>query len=89
MAMQIALGNIGGIVASNIFISSQAPLYSVGYGVALAGIVAAVLSGIAFLLYLVYQNKARDAGKYDYLLALNEDELAQLGDDHPSFRFTY
>ncbi|KAF7896343.1 hypothetical protein EAF00_006357 [Botryotinia globosa] len=34
-ALQIGVGNIGGIVASNIFITNQAPKYPVGYRVSL------------------------------------------------------
>lgn len=35
-ALQIGLGNAGGIVASNIFITNEAPYYRTGYGASLA-----------------------------------------------------
>ena len=36
LAIQVGFGNIGGIIASNIFNRDDAPLYTVGYGVSLA-----------------------------------------------------
>jgi hypothetical protein len=38
---------------------------------------------------LWWENRLRDRGKRDYRLRLPTDEAENLGDDHPSFRFTY
>jgi hypothetical protein len=88
-AMQIGVGNCGGLVASNIFISSQEPYYPVGYGVSLALVWLCGISCLLFFLYLVRENRLRNQGKRDYLYQLPPEELANLGDDHPDFRFTY
>jgi MFS family permease len=89
MAMQIGLGNSGGIIASNIFITDQAPYYPVGFGVSLGLVWLCVLSAVAMLLLLRSENKSRIAGKRDDRLGLPREELENMGDDHPSFRFTY
>lgn len=89
VAMQIGLGNCGGIVASNIFITNQKPTYHVGYGVSLALL---WLSGIACTVFFVglrLENKKRERGERDSRLNLPKEELENLGDDHPSFRFAY
>ncbi|GAM43198.1 hypothetical protein TCE0_047r17809 [Talaromyces pinophilus] len=88
-AMQIGLGNCGGLVASNIFITSQAPYYPTGYGVSLGMVWLCGISSVVFLWILVRENRLRDAGKRDYRYQLPREELENLGDDHPSFRFTY
>lgn len=88
-AMQIGLGNCGGLVASNVFITSQAPYYPTGYGVSLGMVWLCGISSIVFLWILVRENRLRDAGKRDFRYRLPREELENLGDDHPSFRFTY
>ena len=85
---QMAFGNCGNIAASNIFFTSETPHYPAGYGVALGTITPSVFAVVDFLV-LVFENRTRDQWKYDYLLALPAGELAELGDDYPSFSFTY
>lgn len=88
-SMQIGIGNTGGLVASNVFFSSEAPLYPTGYGTSLGLMWICGLASTAFVLYMWRENRIRDAGGRDYRLELPREELENLGDDHPSFRFTY
>lgn len=88
-AMQLGFGNISGIIASNIYISRQAPTFKLGFGFGLGFVWVNVLSATALLFVLVRENKLRNAGKRDDRYNLPEEELKNLGDDHPSFRFTY
>jgi hypothetical protein len=83
--MQIGIGNCGGIVASNIFITAQAPRYPVGYGVSLGMLLMCGLACTVFFYGLKAENKARDSGKRDH--RYQEDDLNNMGDDHPDFRF--
>ena len=87
--MQIGLGNCGGLIASNIFLESQAPRYPLGFGLSLALVWLCGFSAIAMLFLLMSENKKRNVGKRDYLNNLPAEELDNLGDDHPKFRFTY
>ena len=88
-AMQIGLGNCGGIVASNIYITSQAPTYPVGFGVSLGLLWLCGLACTVFVTGLWFENRKRNRGERDHRLNLEKNELENLGDDHPRFRFVY
>ncbi|PKX94190.1 putative MFS transporter [Aspergillus novofumigatus IBT 16806] len=88
-AMQIGFGNCGGLVASNIFFKEEAPRYTTGYGVSLGMTWICGAACALFLTYLARENRLRNAGRRDWRLELPQDEVENLGDDHPAFRFTY
>ena len=88
-AMQIGFGNCGGIIASNIYLTDQRPRYPVGYGVSLALIWMCGLACTVFVIGLRLENKRRERGERDARLSLAKEEVDNLGDDHPAFRFTY
>ncbi|CRL26009.1 Protein secE/sec61-gamma protein [Penicillium camemberti] len=88
-AMQIGFGNCGGFFASNIFLSSEAPFYTTGYGTSLGLIWVCGIAAVIFVLLLWRENKRRDEGARDNRLALDPEEVRNLGDEHPGFRFTY
>ena len=88
-ALQVGIGNCGGIVASNIYITSQAPTYAVGYGVGLALLWICGMACTVFFAGLRMENKRRNNGSRDDRYSLPEEELENLGDDHPRFRFGY
>ena len=87
-ALQIGLGNAGGIVASNVFITKQAPRYKTGYGTSLAMLLMCGVMCTVFFFGLKKENKRRDAGGRDYRFSKERAELENMGDDHPDFRFT-
>jgi hypothetical protein len=84
--IQVGLGNVGGIVASNVFLESESPKYPTGYGTSLGmlWICGAACTGLFFLAKA--ENKKRDRGERDY--RLSEPDADNLGDDHPHFRLT-
>ncbi|KAF7858526.1 hypothetical protein EAF04_009126 [Stromatinia cepivora] len=100
-ALQIGIGNIGGIIASNIFLTNQAPRYPVGYGVSLGMLLMCGVMCTAFFLGLQRENAIRDRGGRDYRYREDEerrrrnrekdgnehDEEGNWGDDWPGFRF--
>jgi hypothetical protein len=88
-AMQVGFGNLGGIVASNIFLQSEAPRYPRGFGVALGMIWLCIACAVVFFFYLRRENKLRKKGARDYRYDLPEEERRNLGDDYPAFKFTY
>lgn len=85
--MIIGFGNLGGITASNIFISGEAPYYTTGYSVSLAMLWMCGGCCIALFIGLRRENKRRDRGDRDW--RLETEHADNLGDDHPNFRFTY
>ncbi|KAL9042358.1 MAG: hypothetical protein Q9214_003806 [Letrouitia sp. 1 TL-2023] len=86
-AMQIGFGNLGGIVASNIFVMSQAPTFPLGFGVSLGLLWLCGLASTAVFIGLWIENRRRDRGERDHRYNLPPSELENLGDDHPRFRF--
>ena len=88
-AMQIGLGNAGAIVPTMTFVTTEAPGYTRAYTVCLSLIVVAGVVMILTEVGLWYENRIRDRGGRDYRLKLPQEEVQNLGDDHPSFRFAY
>ena len=86
-AFQIGLGNIGGIIGSTVFLSKQAPRYPTGYGTALGLLLFCGLMCTVFYFGLKAENARRDGGARDHKLQMSQEELENLGDDHPNFRF--
>lgn len=60
MALAIGMGNLGGAVASNIYMAHEAPRYWTGYGVSFACLAIAICA--AFILRFAYakSNQKRD-----------------------------
>ncbi|KEF55077.1 uncharacterized protein A1O9_08730 [Exophiala aquamarina CBS 119918] len=87
VAMQIGFGNIAGIIASFIYLQSEAPTYHTGFGTGLGMLFAGILAATGYFIYLRRENAARDAGRRDWRHTLPADELDNLGDDDPKFRF--
>ncbi len=86
-AMQIGLGNIGGIIGSSIFVMREAPRYRTGYGTALGMLLFCGLMCTVFFFGLRAENGKRDRGERDHRLQADKRELENMGDDHPHFRF--
>lgn len=85
-AMQVGFGNCGGIVASNIFIASEQPLYHTGYGTSLALVWVCGIACTIMFLGVLRENKKRDRGDRDW--RLEQSDIGNMGDDHPAWRFT-
>lgn len=88
-AIQIGFGNCGGLVASNIFFDSEAPGYPTGFGVSLGMLWVCGLACVVLFAYVLRENRLREQGKRNDRYELPQEQLENLGDDHPSFRFTY
>ncbi len=86
--IQVTVGNLAGVVASNIFLGREAPTYPTGYAVAIAMTWIGGLAATVLALLLRRENRLRDAGARDNRLARPVEELQNMGDHHPAFRFT-
>jgi dipeptide/tripeptide permease len=93
MALLISMGNLGGICGSNIYLAAQAPRYPAGFGTGMGMSVAAIV--MAYVLRKAYkkENAKRDAfmvGKTDAEVRAmySEQELLDLGDKSPFYRYT-
>jgi len=84
-AMTVGFGNLGGIVASNVFFTEEAPLYKTGYGVGLGFLWICGAACVVLFVGVLWENRKRDRGERDW--RLQGEDVDNLGDDHPSFRF--
>lgn len=87
--LQIGLGGTGGIITSLIFPATEAPLYKKGFAVCLGLLMMAAVLLVVFVVGLAVENRKRIRGGRDYRLGLPGEEVGNLGDDHPGFRFVY
>jgi MFS family permease len=88
IALNICLGNLGGIVGSYMFLDKEAPGYHTGFGIGLAVSAAGVLNtlGLELSYHLANKKKARlteDEWREKY----TEDQLAKMGDKSPLFKY--
>lgn len=86
--IQVTLGNMAGIIGSNIFVQTEAPYYKTGYGTALAMTWVGVCAATVLFVGLLVENRKRERGDRDDRLVCPEEEVGNMGDWHPSFRFT-
>ncbi|KAJ8107285.1 hypothetical protein ONZ43_g6782 [Nemania bipapillata] len=87
--MQLTIGNTSGIMASFIYPSIDQPRYIKGNAISLSLVGVAALSHGFLWFWYSRENKRRDAGLIKPEHAnLSEDELAELGDESPRFRYT-
>ncbi|KAL7271319.1 High-affinity nicotinic acid transporter [Rhizina undulata] len=84
-AWQVGFGNIGGIIATYSFLSTDAPKYTKGYSIALAFICLSGVSCIVYFFAVAAENRKRDRaqGGGD----MSEDEKARMGDLSPDYRY--
>jgi dipeptide/tripeptide permease len=87
-ALQIGLGNIGGIIGSVIYLQSEAPTFHTGYSTGLGMILLCGALCTIFWWGLRRENACRERGERDGRLRLPKEVVENLGDDHPDFRFT-
>lgn len=89
MAIQISIGNLGGAIGSNIYLGKEAPHYWTGYGFSLGIIIVALFSAIILRIRLDQINKKRDSMSLaDIHAKYSEQELLDMGDYSPLFRYT-
>jgi len=87
--MQLTLGNASGVMAPFIYLTPEGPHYTRGHAVSLA------MAGASAIIYalLWYElnrlNKQRIEGKQDWKLeGKSEEEIAEMGDESPRYRYT-
>lgn len=88
-AVQIGFGNASGLIASNIFLPAEAPEYPAGYGTSFGLVWLCGIAAVAMLVLLYRENQKRDRGERDSRLEQPQEEVQNMGDHHPAFRFTY
>ncbi|KAI5956198.1 hypothetical protein KGF54_000673 [Candida jiufengensis] len=87
---QIGFGNIGGIIATFIFLKKDAPVYKPGLATSISAVCFAIVCSLAywFMCYRLNKTKKTDAYKQKFN-SLNEKEQINLGDRNPDFVYLY
>ncbi|KAI0347207.1 MFS general substrate transporter [Trametopsis cervina] len=94
IALQLAISNCGGFVATFAYTPDQAPAYKKGHSIALGFVSLAWVFVALNVAYCMYENKARADGRRDENVAKYQElwdtgkTRAPIGDRSPAFRFT-
>jgi hypothetical protein len=93
-ALQLAIANAGGFVATFAYTPDQKPKYIRGHTISLCFVILAWVLVAANVCYCLWENKARREGrrddnitKYEALVAAGKTR-APIGDRHPQFLYT-
>jgi hypothetical protein len=86
-AWQVGFGNIGGIIATYVFLPSTAPRYVLGKSICLGFMGLCIASMVVYFLGCLWQNKRRDRTARRGYSHLSDEEMSRLGDAHPDFRY--
>ncbi len=76
-AWQIGFGNIGGIIATYSFLSTDAPNYTKGYSIGIAFVCLSGVSCIAYAIAITWENRRRDKAVRN--VGLTDYEKTELG----------
>jgi MFS family permease len=93
-ALQLAVANSGGFIATNIYTTDQAPDYIRGHSIVLGFLILAWILMAINVWYCIRENKARAEGRRQGNITAYEEQWnsgktrAPIGDRHPNFRFT-
>ncbi|KAH8830868.1 MFS general substrate transporter [Flagelloscypha sp. PMI_526] len=93
-ALQLALANMGGFVATFAYTSDQAPKYIRGHSITLGFLCLTEFLMACNVLYCIWENKARAAGRREGNVKKYQElwdaglTRAPIGDRSPDFRFT-
>jgi len=84
-AWQVGFGNVGGIIATYIFLAKDAPRYKPGYGTCIGFVALAMVSSCIYGLGCLIANRNRD--RMPRRVDLSEREKTELGDLSPDYRY--
>ncbi|OJI99433.1 hypothetical protein ASPVEDRAFT_60462 [Aspergillus versicolor CBS 583.65] len=89
IAAMVSFSQLGGIVGSNIYISSQAPTYPVGFGISMGMLaVFGCIWPVIYYFILKRINAKRAAMDENEIRSrYTEEELSEMGDRSPLFRY--
>ncbi|CAI6340898.1 unnamed protein product [Periconia digitata] len=89
-ALQIALGNLAGAMASNFYRAEDSPKYILGHALELGFIIVGIVAGLVLVLNYKRINKKRErqmaAGEHN---GYTPEELSALGDRAITFRYVW
>jgi L-asparagine transporter-like permease len=89
ISYMIALGNLGGVIGSMVFLGDEKPRYQTGWSCCLAFIILGMCSALTLEMVYKYTNKKRDAmDRQEIEAKYTVEQLDAMGDRSPLFRYT-
>ncbi|KAF9533276.1 putative MFS transporter [Crepidotus variabilis] len=94
MALLISVGNMGAIAGSNVYLAREAPKYPTGFGASFGFLCLGILMAVILRFAYARENKRRDrlveelGGEQGVRARYSEQELLDMGDRSPFFRYT-
>ncbi|CAH2353412.1 high-affinity nicotinic acid transporter [[Candida] railenensis] len=89
-AWQIGFGNIGGIIATFVFLAKDAPKYGPGLIVGISFVCFSILMMLLYFFSVYRLNGAKKTEAYQTkFAALSDRQRVQLGDRNPTFTYLY
>ncbi|QRW21254.1 major facilitator superfamily transporter [Rhizoctonia solani] len=85
-ALVVAIGTIGPIITSWIYLPGDSPRYRIANSVQLGGQVTFFALVAILMVHNMRENRRRARGERDYRLDASEQDIARLGSLHPNFR---
>ena len=86
MAIQMGFGTMGGAAASNFYRDTDAPRYRLGHTLVLVFAALGLLTTVMYYIICRRINSRRDSAA-DSVYGYTAEELIDLGDKAPSFRY--
>ncbi|KAE8369943.1 major facilitator superfamily domain-containing protein [Aspergillus caelatus] len=82
------IGSLGGILAPWVYLPGDAPNYRTGHAIMFAFLFGSWAMCIGMIIYIKWENRAREMGKRDIVLdGLGSEEQLELSSRHPAFRY--
>ncbi|KAE8165438.1 hypothetical protein BDV40DRAFT_286183 [Aspergillus tamarii] len=82
------VGSLGGILAPWVYLPGDAPNYRTGHAIMFAFLFGSWAMCIGMIIYIKWENRARELGKRDSVLdGLGSEEQLELSSRHPAFRY--
>jgi hypothetical protein len=89
-AIMIGLGTMGSVVATWSYLPFDAPRYTIGNSLNLSVVIASQVLAFALMMYDRRENSLRERGGRDYRLeGRSKEEIDELGNSHPEFRYVW
>ncbi|KAH8724607.1 major facilitator superfamily domain-containing protein [Phaeosphaeriaceae sp. PMI808] len=87
--LQLSIGNCAGIMSAFIYPSAERPRFIKGHAITMGMVTFAIACFTVLWFACDKVNKRRERGEEEYLIAgMSEEDVAEMGDDSPRFRFT-
>ncbi|CAG8508887.1 1375_t:CDS:10 [Acaulospora morrowiae] len=87
-AIMIAFGNVGGIIAAQVYQPKDSPDYQTGHVITLCCLIVSLFSAVLFYVFLRRENRIKNDDPAKLLEGKTDTEIKDMGDLHPTFIYS-